>query len=455
MKKYFLLIVCALLGITAFAQQEPNRLLVRDKMGQLTPFHIDRIDSISFTTVEGRVAADVTVKDVTIKNAVENTEDMITLSIQRTQPCVAFKVACLKKSMADKITDDSWAAYYFAQSDHSMYFQDFTEAQMTNFDFEFVPNTEYYILSLGYDQYGTPCEMQKTAFTTPAVPLVGEPSVAYEIAEVTSDSISISFKPNADVAGFASCIFPKGQAEAQFNMFAALMGLTCMGDMIKMWGLQGNANDTTFIWTSMAPDTEYEVYVQCWDVNGTYADMIIIPIVTKKLGGEGKAEVSIEIKETKYYEEYNKFTQRVVFTPNENVSLYRVSLFDYSFYEEQGEDAILEYLLTEQEGNPYWNLYKTDDGLWTLQPNSKYVATAIGQNVNGEWGELNVVEFTTPATADVVVPPTPASAPAVSKVAPFKGGNPARIAKPAKEVKGQAPCMSTKFLKKGLQLTGK
>ena len=61
MKRYFLLIVCALLGITAFAQQEPNRLLVRDNMGQLTSFHIDRIDSLVFATVEGRVAVDGTI----------------------------------------------------------------------------------------------------------------------------------------------------------------------------------------------------------------------------------------------------------------------------------------------------------------------------------------------------------------------------------------------------------
>ena len=95
MKKYFLLIVCALMGITAFAQQEPNRLLVRDKMGTLTPFHIDRIDSVFFGKVEGRVAADITIKNVTIKNAAEGTVDMVELAIKRTEPCAAYKVACI------------------------------------------------------------------------------------------------------------------------------------------------------------------------------------------------------------------------------------------------------------------------------------------------------------------------------------------------------------------------
>ena len=453
MKRYFLLIACALLSITSFAQ-EPNRLLVRDKMGMLTPFHIDRIDSVYFGKVEGRVAADITIKNVTIKNAAEGTVDMVELAIKRTEPCAAYKVACIKKSTADMITDDTWAVSYFEQDYHSMYYGDYESAQMTNFDFEFTPEAEYCILTLGYDQYGTPCEMQKAMFTTPKLALVGSPTVAYEETSVTTDVVTLTFKPNSDVGGFAACLFSKGQAESQYNMFGAWMGFSCMGDMIKSWGFQGGSQDTTFTWTGQAPNTEYEIYVQCWDVNGTYADMIIIPILTKKLGGEGTAEVAIEIKESTYYEEYKAFTQRVIFTPNENVSLYRASLFDYKFYEEVGKDSIVNYLKTDDPRNPYWDLYKTDDDEWKLEPSSKYIAAAIAKNSNDEWGPVNIVEFSTPATADVVVPATSA-APAISKAAPFKGA-PIRIkkAETAKALKGVSPYASA-TLKKGLQLTGK
>ena len=447
----------ALLGITAFAQQEPNRLLVRDKMGQITPFHIDRVDSIYFGTVEGRVAADVTIKEVSIKNVAAGTKDMVTLAIKRTTPCAAYKIACLKKSTADMISDDTWAAAYFDQYDHSLYYGDYENAEMTNFDFDFVPETEYYILTLGYDQYGTPCEMQKVAFTTPSVPLIGQPTVAYEEVEVTADVITLGFKPNADVAGFATCLFSKGQAESQYNMFGAWMGFSCMGDMIKAWGYQGGSVDTTFTWTGQTPNTEYEIYVQCWDANGTYADMIIIPVVTKKLGGEGTAEVAIEIKESKYYEEWKAFTQRVVFTPNENVALYHASLFDASFLEEKGKDGIIEYLKTDNTGSYNWDLFKVDDDEWSLEPGQKYVAAAMGKNANDEWGPLTMIEFSTPATADIVVPATPTAAPALSKVAPFSGApmRLAKAAKPAKSVQGVSPYASSKVLKKGLQLTGK
>lgn len=278
--------------------------------------------------------------------------------------------------------------------------------------------------------------------------------MAYEETSVTTDVVSLTFKPNADVAGFAACLFEKGQAESQYNMFGAWMGFTCMGDMIKSWGFQGNVNDTTFTWTGQTPNTEYEVYVQCWDVNGTYADMIIIPIVTKKLGGEGTAEVAIEVKESKYYEGYDAFTQRVIFTPNENVSVYHASLFDYSFYEENGKDGITSYLQADVTGDPYWNLYKTDDYEWELEPSSKYVAAAIAKNANDEWGPLTLIEFETPATADEIVPANSSPAYAKSKAAASKGV-PVRMVQSVPALRGVSPYASSKSLKKGLQLTGK
>ena len=48
MKKYILLLICALMGVTTFAQQEPNRMLITNKLGNITPFRIDNVDSISY-----------------------------------------------------------------------------------------------------------------------------------------------------------------------------------------------------------------------------------------------------------------------------------------------------------------------------------------------------------------------------------------------------------------------
>ena len=37
-----------------------------------------------------------------------------------------------------------------------------------------------------------------------------------------------------------------------------------------------------------------------------------------------------------------------------------------------------------------------DEAKWTAEPNKAYIAYAIAQNINGEWGPLAKKEFTTP-----------------------------------------------------------
>ena len=458
MKKFFLLIVCALMGITSFAQQEPNRLIVRDNMGQAHPFHVNRIDSIAFTTVEGAVAADIDIQEVTIKDESKGTEDMVKLAITRTPACAAFQIMCVKKANADRITTDEYAEYTFKySSSRDMYYQDFTAAQMTGFDFAFAPNTDYTIVTLGYDQYGTACEMRKVDFHTPNIALVGTPVVEGEVSNVTTSTIEVSFTKTADVKGFAACCFGEGQAQSQFEQFGAWMGFTSMGDMIKSWGFQGTS-DTTFVWTGMAPGTNYEIYTVCWDVNGTLADVDIIPVTTKKLGGEGVAEVSITIGGSKYYEEWDAFTQQIIFTPNENVSVYHACLVTDSM--NQADPTFVETYLKnpEKEGSYGWDLYDVDDYEWELYPNAKFVAAAVAKNVNGEWGPVATKEFTTPEVADVIVPAsdsTQYAAPAVSSMKmDLKRGIAPRIKKnaPASLFSGCSPYIHVKRVKKGLEL---
>ena len=62
------------------------------------------------------------------------------------------------------------------------------------------------------------------------------------------------------------------------------------------------------------------------------------------------------------------------------------------------EGKILEYLKDDRDGqDPYWNRYGTDVAQWTVNPNTEYIAYAIAQNINGEWGPLAKKEFTTGA----------------------------------------------------------
>ena len=65
-------------------------------------------------------------------------------------------------------------------------------------------------------------------------------------------------------------------------MIGAMFGFETLGDYVKGMGLN-NTGEATNTWGKNSPGTDYEIYVQAWDVNGTFADMVIIPVSTKNL----------------------------------------------------------------------------------------------------------------------------------------------------------------------------
>ena len=231
--------------------------------------------------------------------------------------------------------------------------------------------------------------------------LVGNPSVDYTIDEVGTDYITITFTPNADAAGYAICLFEAGTAEQQFAMFGPWMGFQTMGDMIKAWGIT-KTETYQHTWRNQNPGTDYEIYVQCWDVNNVDADMIIIPVTTQQMGGEGLAEMTIEIGEFGGDEEYGYY-QWVTYIPNENVSVHRDIIIEMEAYEseEWGEENLLNYLKQDNPYDPYWDQYGIDEAQWSAKPNTWYIAFSIGKNALGEWGPLTGVEFKTPGTTGI------------------------------------------------------
>lgn len=231
--------------------------------------------------------------------------------------------------------------------------------------------------------------------------LVGNPSVDYTVDEVGTDYITITFTPNADASGYAICLFEAGTAEQQFAMFGAWMGFQTMGDMIRGWGIT-KTESYQHTWVNQNPGSDYEIYVQCWDANGVDADMIIIPVTTQSMGGEGLAEMTIEIGEFGGDEEMGYY-QWVTYTPNENVSLHRDIIIELEAYEseEWGEDNLIAYLKQDNPYDPYWDQYGVDVAQWSAKPNTWYMAFSIAKNALGEWGPLAGVEFKTPGTTGV------------------------------------------------------
>ena len=377
--------------MSLFAQTNPNRVIITEKSGNVKSFLAERIDSIWFAKVEGRIAAEIEYLGY-VEGGGENGEDIIQIAVTRTAGCQAFRIDCMPKNRADMLGTEANIASYLESENSEMYWQDFTQANMSGY--EFSPDTEYSIVTVGYDQYGTACGAEKVDFRTPKKELVGDCSIEYEVTDITPYEITIKFTPASGVAGYAACLFGEGQAEEQFQQFGPMFGFINMGDMIRQFGF----NDTgaaTHTWENNDPGTNYEIYVQPWDVNGTYADMIVIPVTTKKIGGEGLAEMTIEIGD--FGRNDGGYYQIVTYTPNENVSMHRDIIIEKNSENAENEDYIKELLMGDMPGDPEWNQYGVDVAYWTADPETEYIAYSMGMNINDEWGPLAKKVFKTPA----------------------------------------------------------
>ena len=92
-----------MLSLSAFSQSSPNRMIVIDKARGYKGFVINRLDSVIFRSVEGRVAADV--QFISYEKTDDNASK-IKCSVTRTDNCHGFKVICMSKTNADAYTSE-------------------------------------------------------------------------------------------------------------------------------------------------------------------------------------------------------------------------------------------------------------------------------------------------------------------------------------------------------------
>lgn len=392
MKKLFSILFLALACISATAQTNPNRLIVREKSGNIKGFLAERVDSIFFVKQEGRVAADVTF------GSYNSDEGSLTVNVKRTEACQSFRLTVVPTVNMAYMKDDAAVASYFDQKGGQLYYEDFPEGKITGLELKAATN--YTVLTMGYDQYGIACSASRADFTTPSKPLVGNPTVEWSVKSVGTDRFTLSMKPNADVDGYAICIFKKGEAEQQFEQWGPMFGFDNMGDMIKKFSGNVYYGDEDHEWTDLAPGTDYEVYIQAWDSNETYAPMVIASVTTKSQGGTGVAQVTISIGD--YGVQNGASYQWVTFTPNAETAMFRGMLIEKQAYDkaEWGDAGVLEYLKKDNPMDPNWDMYATNTDQWNVNPGTDYYAFAIAKNANGEWGPLARQSFSTPAATN-------------------------------------------------------
>lgn len=392
MKKILLFVTALLLSFGMYAQNAtPNRLLIHHN-NTTSGLILNNVDSLTFANVQGEVAADLEILEY-------NLEEVL-LKVTRTASCVAFKIAVEPTVKIASMSDYSLAQYIDNDSENA-YYQDFESAQLSGV--ELLASTEYTIATVGIDQYGILCDVRKAEFTTPDEELVGAPEVKAELVEANHYDFTVKFTPNEDVSKYSVVAAEKGQMQSQYEMFAPMMGFSNIGEMIKAWGLQ-YTEEATYTWTSMAPGTVYEVFIQAWDAEDVMAPHSVFELTTKSLGGEGTAEVAITIgKYTlgEWLDEEGNPTmlpsQFITYTPNDQTSAYRFGVYLASNYDAEAE-AIKEDLCSDPPMPTMgWFFYEELTTDYQINPNLNCVVIAAAKNANGEWGPVTEVRFTTPS----------------------------------------------------------
>lgn len=437
MKKLFTILALALATLTASAQTDvPNRMLIKQGNEQnptIKAFAINKVQEVNFARVDGEIKATIAFDSYVKK---DDGQDMLKLAITRSESCESYCIDVLPANLA-KLYDDDTMAKYFEQKNAKKMYEDFTSGELTGIELK--GNTNYTVITLGYDQYGVPGETSRADFTTPKEQTVGTPSVTCNFDEITGTSFIVTVTPNADCGEYFLVQLGRGELEKQFEEWGARMGYANIGDMIKGFAWYGHNEVYTQTFGDLLPCTDYDLIILPTDVNGTYGDIITVPVTTAKQGGDGVAEMTITYQEVGGDAE-NGYYLPVTYTPNDQTSIHHDLLIEKNFFNQNYTDESLAALM-KSDTNPfnpydtYWNAIGVKNEKWNCTPGETYYAVSIAKNANGEYGPFAKVE--------IVTAPKNASA----KVAKAENGVANRIAKAAKAKAGVAP-----VFKGGIQL---
>ena len=346
------------------------------------------LTTTAMTQKDERVAVDITIK-IQAKGAT-------TLNLKKSPLCQSYSLGLFTADIATHIGDGS-LAQYFSNQKSKKYNADTKGASLLDFGFAVLPEKDYTLLALAYDKDGNPGVVTRTNFTTPKRVPMGSPKMTWQVLALGTDSVTVKFTPNADIAGYALCQFETGTMEKTVEAHGRLMGFSNAHDMIKRFSGKNYTTERTNTWRDMIPNTEYDLCIAPWDKNGVFLDIETVKVTTLKRGGPGEASVDIRIGEFGGGEDTGYY-QVVFYTPNDQAALHRDIIVTEEAINkgELDEAGIIKMLQTDEPNNPYWNQYKEDRAVWNTEPNTNYIAYSIAKNVNGEWGKLKQVKFTTP-----------------------------------------------------------
>lgn len=391
-----LLTLFSFFGLRA-QESDPNRMLVIDPSGSYKSYILGRVDEIRFAKVDGEVACYVDVEDVTLSSLI--------LTTQMTDECKAYSINVVPAVMANKFETPSSAIAYLESINSPQYQDNFYSGQLSGI--ELSPDTKYTVMTVGYDEYNTACDVQRADFTTPSKPLVGAPTATIEVTDRQLDKITATFTPNNDVAGYAYLIMEHGMLDKMFEYYAPMFGLSNIGDLVKMWGGNevGHAKKSN-TWKDLDPNTDYDLLCQVWDKNGTYAPLVTCETSTLRKGGSGDAFVDIKLGDYKLqdWDGQQLPSQFVTYIPNDQTSRYRFNVLLKENYDKDPKGYQEDLCSDPEMPTAYWFFFDKFETDYQINPNTEFVVLAAAKNADNVWGEVNVVSGKTPEKASKVAP---------------------------------------------------
>lgn len=400
MKKFFASALLAAAAVApAFAQEaetveDANRLLVNRTPVEYTAFDINRIDKVYFGRVDGPVYCSIQIENVLV--------DGLTVTLTKSVDCASYTVACIPASISLQLSDDIKLIDYITSGSvpSDTFTADYFSATLSGLNL--VKGAKYALITIGLDNYGIPCEVRREMFYALSDPVEGNPKVDVEFTNISLTSITAKLVPNEDVSTYYYMLLPKGELEARFQKFAAMLGCSNEGQLIMEWN-QPTTGTEEHTFSDLLPNSDYQLYVQPMDINNKQAPLQEIAVRTGSNGGSGDSSVEITQGDYKLVNwgstdrPWYKPSMFFTFTPNENTSAYR-----YGFYEESEYDADPEKCNKSLCSEPpfptdYWYTYEALTTSYMVDPGTKIVVIAAGKNDKDEWGEVNVLRVQVPS----------------------------------------------------------
>ena len=398
MKKYFALLFLAFMSVTMFAQGTRNRLVVVDKAGNHQGYIIENVDSVFFDYIADEVNVYVNIESINVENP---NEPKVSISFSPSNLCKTYRYVIINKVEADKLKDEYMVADFLKEG-----------AAVETSSFELQPDPSslhkgetYTVVTMAYDKYNTPCTYSKVDFTIPS----GKASVTATVDEAAHKSVSLSFTPNDLCTGYYVWLFVFGTPEDTWNQWAANLQWKTEGDMVKYLSnyelLEGTQKKT---WNDLNPGTSYELYIQAIGENNEEGDLIKMNVTTAQLGGDGVAEMSIEIGDfiTDIQGRDKFYYQMVKFIPNDQCAAHRDIILSEASYKasyNNNEDKLLEYMKSDKNpsyppfiDDPYWDQFGVHEVKQSVEHETTYLVFSMSKNAKGEWGPLAKAQFTTP-----------------------------------------------------------